>query len=234
MRSYDHSHGAIHEHQLGEACQPRVGERLTGHRRRAVDLPRCAWRRDGQVRSKHDVRVEHGEQRLEVTVARGSQKGFDHLTLAGEIRAGNSGRSLHPAACAAGELPCRGRRAPHDGSDLIEGHGEHIVQHEREPLGGSQRFEHHEQRETDRVGQQGFMLGGSPVSRGSTTGSGTCASRGSSRRDLRERSISRHTRATTVVSHPPRFSMPPVSERLRRSQASWTASSASLSEPSIR
>ena len=44
----------------------------------------------------------------------------------------------------------------------------------------------------------------------------------------------RQTRATTVVSHPPRFSMPPVSERLSRSQASWTASSASLGEPSIR
>ena len=44
----------------------------------------------------------------------------------------------------------------------------------------------------------------------------------------------RHTRATTVVSHPPRFSMPLVSERLSLSQASWTASSASLIEPSIR
>ena len=39
---------------------------------------------------------------------------------------------------------------------------------------------------------------------------------------------------TTVVSQPPRFSMAPGSERLSRSQASWTASSASLSEPSIR
>jgi hypothetical protein len=37
---------------------------------------------------------------------------------------------------------------------------------------------------------------------------------------LRERNMSRHTRATTVVSHPPRFSMPAVSERLNRSQAS--------------
>jgi hypothetical protein len=43
----------------------------------------------------------------------------------------------------------------------------------------------------------------------------------------------RHTRPTTVVSHAPRFSMPLVSERLSRSQASWTASSASLIEPSI-
>jgi len=56
----------------------------------------------------------------------------------------------------------------------------------------------------------------------------------SSRRDARERSMFRHTRATTVVSHPPKFSTPLVSERLSRSQASWTASSASLTEPSIR
>jgi hypothetical protein len=41
-----------------------------------------------------------------------------------------------------------------------------------------------------------------------TIGSGTCAPKGSSRRDLRERSMSRHTRATTVVIHPPRFSTP--------------------------
>ena len=51
--------------------------------------------------------------------------------------------------------------------------------------------------------------------------------------ERRERSMSRHTLPTTVVSHPPRFSMSLVSERPRRSQASWTASSASLNEPSI-
>lgn len=39
-------------------------------------------------------------------------------------------------------------------------------------------------------------------------GSGPCASSGASRRDSRERSMSRHTRATTVVSQPPRFSTP--------------------------
>ena len=67
-----------------------------------------------------------------------------------------------------------------------------------------------------------------------TIGSGTCSSSDSSRRDSRERSISRHTLATTVVSHPPRFLTPLVSERLRRSQDSCTASSASACEPSIR
>jgi hypothetical protein len=42
------------------------------------------------------------------------------------------------------------------------------------------------------------------------------------------------TRATTVVSHPDRFSISPGSEPLSRSHASCTASSASLIEPSIR
>jgi hypothetical protein len=43
--------------------------------------------------------------------------------------------------------------------DLIEGHGEHVMQHECDPLGGSQRFEYHEKRETDRVGQYRLVLG---------------------------------------------------------------------------
>jgi hypothetical protein len=87
------------------------------------------------------------------------------------------------------------------------------MQHERDPLGGSQRFEDHEQRETDRVGRQRFTLRVDPSS-GPGIGSGTWASRGSSRRDLRKRSMSRHTRATIVVSHPPRFATPPGPERL--------------------
>jgi uncharacterized RmlC-like cupin family protein len=53
--------------------------------------------------------------------------------------------------------------APHDGGDLLKRHGEHVVQHEREPLGGSQGFEYHEQRESDRVGQQRLVLGVEPI-----------------------------------------------------------------------
>ncbi|HEV8044620.1 MAG TPA: hypothetical protein VGP38_05525, partial [Rubrobacter sp.] len=37
------------------------------------------------------------------------------------------------------------------------------MQHEREPLGGGQRFEHHQQRQTGRVGQQRLLLGVDPV-----------------------------------------------------------------------
>ena len=57
---------------------------------------------------------------------------------------------------------------------------------------------------------------------------------GSSRREVRERSMFSDTLATIVVSQPPRFSTPPVPERLSRSQVSCTASSASLTEPSTR
>src|SRR5262249_17894275 len=53
-------------------------------------------------------------------------------------------------------------------------------------------------------------------------------------RALRVRSMSRHTRPTTVVSHAPRLATPETSRPLACSQDCWTASSASASEPSIR
>ena len=120
--------------------------------------------------------------------------------------------------------------------DLVEGHAEDVVQHERHPLGRRQRLQHHQQRQPDRVRQQRLVLRVGPAS----------ARRRLDRpsRTLRvqrllaprpaERSMSRQTRATTVVSQPPRFSTSLVSARLSRSQASCTASSASLAEPSIR
>ncbi len=71
-------------------------------------------------------------------------------------------------------------------------------------------------------------------SRELTTGSGTKVSMGSSRREARERSMLRQTRLTTVVSQPARFLTSLTSAWLSLSQVSCTASSASLSEPSIR
>jgi hypothetical protein len=51
---------------------------------------------------------------------------------------------------------------------------------------------------------------------------------------LRDRSMSTQSRAVTVVSQPPKFSTSLASDRLSRSHDSCTASSASLTEPSIR
>ena len=117
-----------------------------------MDLRRCAHSHGGRVGPEHDVGMEHGEQRVEVAVARGGQEGVDDFPLAGAIRAGSRGRTLHPAARAARELPGRARGASQDRRDLVEGQVEHVVQHEGHPLGRRQRVEDHEERETDRVG----------------------------------------------------------------------------------
>ena len=98
-------------------------------------------------------------QRAEVTAARGGQEGVDHLPLPGQIGVGGRGRSLHAAAGAAGQLACRARGTPDDGPDLVEGQVEHVVQHERDPLGGGQRLQDHQQREADRIGEQHLLLG---------------------------------------------------------------------------
>ena len=50
------------------------------------------------------------------------------------------------------ELPGRGRAALHDRRDVVERHGEHVVQHEREPLGGLQVLQDDEQGQAHRVG----------------------------------------------------------------------------------
>jgi hypothetical protein len=57
---------------------------------------------------------------------------------------------------------------------------------------------------------------------------------GSSRRVRRERRMFSDTLETTVVSQPGRFSTSAVPVRSKRIQVSWTASSASVSEPSMR
>ena len=64
--------------------------------------------------------------------------------------------------------------------------------------------------------------------------SGVKLSSDSSRRACRARSRLRQTRLTTVVSQAAKFSTSDRSVRSNRSQASWTALSASAMEPSIR
>ena len=67
-----------------------------------------------------------------------------------------------------------------------------------------------------------------------STGAGQESPTGCSGRRRRDRSMFRDTRATTVVSQPPRFSTSLASALVSRSQVSCTASSASLIEPSSR
>ena len=120
-----------------------------------------------------------------------------------------------------------------DSRDVGKRHAEHVVQHKRQPLGGTQRIQHHEQREPDRVGNQRLLLGPALSSR-LTTGSGACTSESRSRRARRARSMFKHTRPTMVVSQACTFSTLRGSWPRIRSHASWSASSASLTDPSMR
>jgi hypothetical protein len=103
-------------------------------------------------------------ERVKVTTARGGEDGFDNFLALDEIGVGSCNGPPHPAHCSVRELCRRGRRAlPHELSDLVEGHVEHVMQHERQPLGGSKCFEHNEQRLAHGVGQGCFLLGIDPV-----------------------------------------------------------------------
>src|SRR4051794_41792772 len=84
------------------------------------------------VGSEDDVRVEEREKCVEFAAAGGSEEGVDNLSLASEIGAGSSSRSLDTSARPAGELPRGSWRAPHNRSNLPERHGKDVVQHERQ------------------------------------------------------------------------------------------------------
>src|SRR5829696_1684845 len=164
---YDDAHGAVDENRLGgpgTAHNPSAT-----HGRGAAGLPWCTRGQGCAVGSQNDVRVEHREQRLEVAAARGGEERVDDVSLAAEIDVGHQVRTfsltdpMYPAAGPAGKLPRGVGSAPNDGSDLVEGHGEHVMQHEGEPLGGSQGLQNDQQRQADRVGQQRFVLRVAPI-----------------------------------------------------------------------
>ena len=108
-----------------------------------------------------------------------------------------SGRRRRPAPGggpgwrAAGSRPACG---PTIGAISSKGTREHVVQHEREPLGGRQRLEHDQQRQPDGVGEHRLLLGVDRRRGRSRSGPARAPSSGSSRRVLRERSMLRQTR----------------------------------------
>jgi hypothetical protein len=110
------------------------------------------------VGPQHHVGVEDGDQPLEVAVAGRGEERVDHLALPGHVGLGRRRRTADPAPAAAGQLAGGGRGAVDHRADLVERHREHVVQHERQPLGRRQRVEHHEQGEADRVGEQCLLL----------------------------------------------------------------------------
>ena len=160
------------------------------------------------VGAEHDVRVEHREQRVEVAAARGGEEGVDDLPLAGEIGVGH--RWPRPAPGGA-----RGWRAagPRSGSAPRSERSRRRAR--RTCRAARTRAARREPASRARRAARGrpsrpaaLRARGRSRPRGSRSGRARARPADSSRRDLRERSMSRHTRATTVVSQPPRFSTP--------------------------
>jgi DNA-binding CsgD family transcriptional regulator/tetratricopeptide (TPR) repeat protein len=145
----------VDERELGGPGAP---EEHGGHGVHAADLRLGAGPDDGLVGPDHHVRVQHCDQRAEVAVARGGEEGLHDLAPPGQVSVGGGVRSLDPPAGTGGQLPGRGGGAFHDRRDLLEGHREHVVQDERQPLRRGQRVQHHEQGQADRVGQHGLVL----------------------------------------------------------------------------
>ncbi|EID81646.1 hypothetical protein W59_02174 [Rhodococcus opacus RKJ300 = JCM 13270] len=150
------SGGAVHQGEPGERSEAREGEGLladgagSAHGRGSVSAAVCP---------QDDVRVEQGEEVVEPAGPRGGHERLDHLALPGRVGIRNGPRPLDAAARAARELTGRGGGASGDRGDLVEGQGEHVVQHECEPLGGCQRVENDQQRESDRVAEHRLLLG---------------------------------------------------------------------------
>ena len=96
-------------------------------------------------------------------LTRGGQEGVDHLALALQVDVGDGRFALNAPAGTAGQLTRRLGGAFHDGGDLVEGHGEDVVQDEGQPLGGAERVQDHQQGDADRVGEERLVLGVRPA-----------------------------------------------------------------------
>jgi hypothetical protein len=138
--------------QPGEPQDPaRDGRRAAHHRGGAC-------RHCSGIGAEHDIRVEHRHEGVEVAAPRGRQERVDNRTLTDRIGVGNRG-SLQTPACATGQLPGGRGCSLHDRGDVLEGHREHVVEHERQSLGGGKRAENDEQCKTHRIGQHRLVFG---------------------------------------------------------------------------
>ena len=178
----DHTGGAVDEggatHGIGRAKV--IACRAT--RSRPASRDSAAGRSGAAVGADHHVGVEHGHQRVEVTVAGGGEEGVDRVALPAEVGVGR------PAP------PCTRRRArlaswraavgerPTIGAISSNGMANMSCSTKASRSAGRQRLEHHEQRQPDRVGEQRLVLGVAPSARGRRSGRARGSSSGSSRR----------------------------------------------------
>src|SRR4029434_643908 len=154
--SHNDSYSLVHERRLCEPRKPRVGKCLLRHRRRAADFLGCVSARSRAVGSDHDLWVKYPEKRIKISATRGSEEGINDFSLAGKIGVWNCCLALQTATGATRQWLCGDGGAAHNGSDLIKGHSEHIVQYKREPLGRIPGAEDTKKSDAHHGDQKGF------------------------------------------------------------------------------
>jgi hypothetical protein len=153
----DDAGGAVHEDRASVDGKARKAEDPPRHRICTSKLSRPAAHR-AEVGPDDDVRIEHREQRPEVTFSRGGVEGVNDRSLPLDV--GIRDRcSAHAPPRTAGQL-ARGRGRPADyWRDLVERQAEDVVEDEGHALSRGKGIEHHEQRESDGIAQQRRLLG---------------------------------------------------------------------------
>ena len=148
-------------HQGAESDAERPGGPCAGDGRSPVDHHAEAARPRAEVGSQDDVRIEQGDERVEVAsrelpgrTRRPPRRCRARSGSGAGISAPLTRRRARLASCraATGVRPTIER-------DLVERQLEHVVEHEGQPLGRREGVEHDEEREADRVGQQRLVLG---------------------------------------------------------------------------
>ena len=119
------------EHTRRGLGEPPEAHGLSGDCLRATDQRSDRRARLPSVRARDDVRIEDGQQALEIALACSCEEGVDDGPLSVEVDV-RHGRTLDPPTGTARELAC-GRRGPADDrADLPERQGEDVVQDERD------------------------------------------------------------------------------------------------------
>lgn len=154
----DYAHISIHQNRTGEFCAAGGFDSFFGPRCGTTAFSRNARSCGRVVNANDDVRIKNRNECVEVCGAKSCNKFVDNFALLHEFRAGRWRRALNPTASAACELTRSFESATDDLSDFVERRAEQIVKHKCEPLGRIETVENDEQRESDGVRQDCFLL----------------------------------------------------------------------------
>ena len=193
------SHRPVDERRLHESGNLRECECPRGPVPRPTDLPRRTRTRQSFVYSHHDIWVEYREKAFEVTGAQGSEEGVDHTSLLGKFGIGNRGGSLHAAARLASCRVAVGER-PRMLAISSKGTANMSCSTKASRSAGVSLSSITSSARPTESANSASCSGSVPLRCLQPARAG--AARDCSRRDVRERNMSRQTRATTVVSQP--------------------------------